>query len=474
MPETGSTRGWRTARHLVAALCLLATACNPSKETKLDAVKHAGELVVLTRNSPTTFYEGPDGPAGFEYDLAHAFAERLGVTLRMKTVDHFRDVLPMVADGQGDFAAAGITVTPLRETEIRFTPSYQTIRQQVVCNLTTAPPANVEGLIGRHLEVASGTSYVELLNQLKLVYPALSWTVIENVETEDLLAQVEQGLIELTVADSNIVDLSRQFNPDLRVAFDLGEPEKLAWAFPLSDDDSLFQAASQFLEDMRASGALAQLIERHYGAASRLNPFNVAVYTEKIRTDLPRYQQIFKKAGRRYALDWRLLAAISYQESYWNPEAVSPTGVRGIMMLTETTAQHLGIADRMDAHQSINGGAAYLRTLIDRIPEHIPEPDRTWFALAAYNVGINHLEDARILTQVQDGDPDRWADVKTRLPLLSKPAWYTKTKHGYARGYEPVQFVNRVRSYYEILRRADAANRARNRSDALRLRAPAL
>ena len=467
-------RGWRAARYLVAAFCLLVSACPSSENNKLNAVKHAGELVVLTRNSPTTYYEGPDGPTGFEYDLAHAFAERLGVTLRMKTVDRFSHLLPMVANGEGDFAAAGLTITPLRETQVRFSPPYQIIRQQVVCNARTLPPPDIKGLIGRHLEVAAGTSYVEVLNRLKLRYPQLSWTTVDTMQTEDLLVQVQQGLVELTIADSNIIDLSRQFNPDLRVAFNLSEPEKLAWAFPLSDDDSLYQAAAHFLEDMRESGELAQLIERHYGPASRFNPINLAAFIDRITADLPLYRDIFQEAGRRYLLDWRLLAALSYQESYWDPAAVSPTGVRGIMMLTETTAQHLGIGDRMDVRQSVNGGAAYLRTLMDRIPERIPEPDRTWFALAAYNIGINHLEDARIITQSQGGDPDKWTDVKERLPLLAQAAWYSKAKHGYARGYEPVQFVNRIRTYYEILRKTDAANRARNNSDALRLRAPAL
>ena len=474
MPETGSSRKWKAARPLGVAFCLLVTACSGSEGNRLSAVKHAGELVVLTRNSPTTYYEGPDGPTGFEYDLAQAFARKLGVNLRVKTVERFSDMLPMVADGQADFAAAGLTVTPQRETQVRFTPSYQTIRQQVVCNVKTLPPTDVQGLIGRHLEVPSGTSYVELLNRLKLINPGLTWTTVDNLSTEDLLVQVQQGWTELTVADSNILDLSRQFNPDLRVAFDLSEPQRLAWAFPLSDDDSLYQAASHFLEDMRASGELAHLIERHYGAAIRFNPINLAAYLDKIGTDLPLYREVFQQAGRRYLLDWRLLAALSYQESYWDPAAVSPTGVRGIMMLTSTTAEHLGIGDRLDVRQSINGGAAYLRTLIDRIPQRIPEPDRTWFALAAYNIGINHLEDARIITQSQGGDPDKWTDVKERLPLLAQSAWYRRTLHGYARGYEPVQFVNRIRTYYEILRKTDAANRKRHDSDALRLRAPAL
>jgi membrane-bound lytic murein transglycosylase F len=474
MPLMRESQRRRLPALLVAAAWLLGSGCHPADDNKLGAVQRSGELVVLTRNSPTTYYEGPDGPTGFEYDLAHAFARHLGVELRMKTVDRFADILPMIARGQADFAAAGLTITALRAEQVRFSPHYQIIRQQVVHHAKTAPPANVKGLVGRHIEVIAGTSYIERLEQLKTQHPRLAWVTVDNMETEELLLQVQEGLIEFTVSDSNIVSVSRQFNPDLRIAFDLGEPEKLAWAFPHSDDDSLFDEAARFIEAMRASGGLDHLIERHYGAASRFNPINIAAFLQKIESDLPHYKPFFEEAARRYQLDWRLLAAMSYQESYWNPRAVSPTGVRGIMMLTEVTAQHLGISDRLDPHQSIHGGGAYLRNLLDGVPARIAEPDRTWMALAAYNVGINHLEDARIITQAQGADPDKWNDVKERLPLLAKPAWHAKTKHGYARGYEPVQFVNRIRTYYDVLRKSDDENRARNSSDVLRLKAPAL
>ena len=459
---------------LIIAICLLGSGCNTADDNKLSAVKRSGELVVLTRNSPTTYYEGPDGPTGFEYDLALAFAKHLGVSLNIKVADRFTDILPMIARAQADFAAASLTVTALRAEQVRFSPPYQIIRQQVVHHAKTAPPANVAGLVGRHIEVIAGTSYVERLEQLQVQYPRLTWVTVNNMETEELLLQVEEGLTELTISDSNIVALSRQFSPDLRVAFDLGEPENLAWAFPLSEDDSLYQEAARFIEAQRASGELSHLVERYYGAASRFNPINIAAFLQKIETDLPRLKPVFEEAAQRYQLDWRLLAAMNYQESYWNPNTVSPTGVRGIMMLTESTAQNLRISDRLDVRQSVHGGGAYLRSLMDRIPERIPEPDRSWMALAAYNVGIYHLEDARIITQAQGADPDKWNDVKERLPLLAKATWYTKTKHGYARGYEPVQLVNRVRTYYEILKKGDNDTRARQNNEVLRLKAPAL
>jgi membrane-bound lytic murein transglycosylase F len=268
--------------------------CSEYEDNKLGTVKRAGELVVLTRNSPTTFYEGPGGLAGFEYDLASAFAGHLGVQLRMVAVTRFAEILPKIAAGDADFAAAGLTVTPARETQVRFTPSYQSIRQQVVHHAKTLPPADVRGLVGRHLEVIDGTSYVERLEQFRMKHPKLKWVAVNNMETEELLVQVQEGLTELTIADSNIVAVSRQFNPDLRVAFDLAEPEKLAWAFPITEDDSLYQEASRFIEAVRASGQLAHLLERHYGAATRFNPFILAASLPMIDSDLPRYRPLFE------------------------------------------------------------------------------------------------------------------------------------------------------------------------------------
>jgi len=443
-------------------------------QNKLRAVKAAGELVVLTRVSPTTYYENPEGPAGFEYDLARAFADHLGVKLRMVAAAKFTDVLPRLAKGEADMAAAGITATESRRWQVAFTPPYQEVRPQVVYRLGAPRPAGVPDLVGRQIEIQAGTSYADRLESLKREHPALEWIETEEHETEALLQMVWEGLLDLTIADSHIVSLNRQFFPELQVAFSLDPPEALAWAFPLGDDRSLYDAAVEFLERARKSGMLSNLIERYYGAASRSNFINLSVYQVRLQNRLPLYQKYFEESGKKYDLDWRLLAAIGYQESFWDPNARSPTGVRGLMMLTEDTARQMQVADLLDPAQSIQGGAAYLRHLLDRLPERITGTDRLWFALAAYNVGLSHLEDARILTQKQRGDPDRWNDVAQRLPLLADPVWAAKTKFGLARGLEPIQFVNRVRTYYDVLVKYDESDKASRSTEALKLKPPAL
>jgi membrane-bound lytic murein transglycosylase F len=474
--RTGTLNAVRRAgRPVLLVLLLLPTlfSCSLFEHNKLRSIKSAGELVVLTRTSPTTYYDTPEGPAGFEYDLVKSFADYLGVKVRIIVADKFSDIIPRLANGDADMAAAGITVTDARSKLVMFGPPYQEIREQVIYRLGTQRPASAKDLVGRQIEVQSGTSYVDRLNELKQQYPDLKWIETDK-DTEELLQQVWEGLLELSIADSNIVAVNRQYFPELQVAFSFPQPESLAWAFPLSEDKSLYDAAVKFLEKSRESGELAQLIDRYYGPASHSNFINLSVFKVRVRSRLPLYQLAYEKAGARYSLDWRLLAAVGYQESYWDPTATSPTGVRGLMMLTQETADQLGIDDRLDAVQSIDGGAHYLQSLIERMPTGITEPDRTWMALAAYNIGINHLEDARIITQKQGKDPNKWNDVKKYLPLLAEKAWYKKTKYGFARGLEPVLFVNGVRTYYDVLVKLDEEEKARNRPQALDLKAPAI
>lgn len=419
----------------------------------LERVKQDGELVVYTRNSPTTYYEGPDAPAGLEYDMAKMFADELGVKLTMIIPKTLGDIMEGVRDGTAHFAAAGLTVTEERKKHFRFGPAYQEVTEQLVYHADHPKPKNLSSLGDGILEVVAGSSHEERLKYLKNVIRDLSWRSASDQESEDLMQLVADEFIDYTIADSNEIALNKPFFLRLRVAFDISEPQPLAWLFPKDKDNSLYKEAVKFFKKIKENGELTRMIERAYGHVDNLNYVGTIVFRRHIAQRLPAYESMFRKYAREYGLDWRLLVAIGYQESLLNADAQSPSGVRGLMMLTRKTSKDLGVENRLDPESSIKGGARYFAQLHARIPKEIREPDKTWMALAAYNVGFYHVMDARIITEKRGLDPDKWIDVKTSLPLLAQRKWYKDTKFGYARGWEPVRYVENIRSYYDILRR---------------------
>ncbi len=434
---------------LLISLLVALQGCGPAP-THLEEIMQRGELLVATRNTPTTYYEGPHGDTGFEYELAQLFAQSLGVELKLVIPETFPEILQKVEQREVDLAAAGLTITEQRKQRLRFSSSYQSITPQLVYRSGNRKPKNLDQLSG-HLEVVAGTSHEERLIELREKHSDLQWTTTSDLDPEELLALVWEQVLDYTVADSHELAVNQRFYPELRVAFDIGPAETLGWAMPNGDDKSLSKAVERFLKSVRKDGTLEQLLERHYGHVGDFDYVGTRRYLSHINTRLPPLRALFETAGDETGLDWRLLAAIGYQESHWRADAVSPTGVRGVMMLTLNTMRELGLDDRRDPAQSILGGARYVVRMRDKIADRIQEPDRTWLALAAYNVGYGHLEDARVLAQQNGGDPDKWVDVKEYLPLLSKKKWYKKTKHGYARGREPVIYVENIRSYYDIL-----------------------
>jgi membrane-bound lytic murein transglycosylase F len=436
---------------LTTILAGLFLTLSPGANDTLAVVKANGELRVLTRPSLTTYYEGPTGPTGFEYDLVRGFAQSLNVRLRIVTAPSTDAVLAALRRGDAHFAAAGVKATPENRKKARFGPVYQAIREQLVYRRGSTPPRDLEDLRGKRFRVAAHTSHTNTLLSLRNNHPQLSWQEGTGLATSELLNEVWQQVTDYTIVDSNEMAVSQSLYPELQVAFDIGKPRYLAWAFPLQADPSLYLAALRYLNRIRSNGRLEQLLERYYGHVEDFDYVGTRRFLSHVRQRLPKYQHHFEAAAERHGLDWRLLAVIGYQESHWNPRAVSPTGVRGIMMLTRDTADQMGVKNRLSAKQSIDGGAHYFAALKTRIADDVAEPDRTWFALAGYNVGLGHLEDARLLAKEAGANANRWIDVKKFLPLLSEPEWHEKSRHGYARGTEPVNYVQNVRRYYDLL-----------------------
>ena len=442
-------RKYVNAGKIFVVLTLLwLTACTDRQ--RLDRVLSDAEIVVVTRNAPTTYYEGRDGDAGFEYELTKAFAEHLGVKPRYIFKDNTSEILATLESGEADIAAAGLTRTEGRDEQFLFGATYQVVSQQVVCRRKGKQPNKLEDLEGIELVVPADTSYVERLNYLKRYYPFLNWRIEEQLNTESLLEKVWRQDIDCTIGDSNIVAINRRYYPELSVRFDISEPEILAWVLP-KNAEGLQAAINDWFENIEEDGTLSQLLDKYYGFIEVFDYVDIRTYTRRIHSRLPKYQTYFQQAAKHYDLDWQLLAAMSYQESHWNPQAKSPTGVRGIMMLTLTTAQEMDIKSRLHAEQSIWGGARYLKQMARRLPDNIGEPDRSYMALAAYNVGFGHLMDARQLAVQLDKNPDNWSELADVLPLLARKQYYASLQHGYARGYEPVTYVQRIRDYQDIL-----------------------
>ncbi len=437
----------RTIPFLLAAVFLGTCSTTPPL---IDQIKTLGELRVVTRTSATTYYEGAAGPQGLEYDLAWRFAEHLGVELNMYALDSFADVLPEVAQGRAHLAAAGVSVTGPRKRLYRFSEPYQEVTQQLIYRYRTQPPDSLDDFVGKTLHIVADSSHADQLERLKAYHPELTWYEDPQADAAELIARVMNGEADYTVADSNEVLVTRFFYPEMRVAFDLKVPEPIAWAFNRGDD-SVAVLADAFISDLEERGELDHIKERYFGHVDRFDYVGTRLFMRHIDARLPTYRQLYEDAAKQTGADWRLLAAIGYQESHRNPNAVSPTGVRGIMMLTQATARQLGVDNRIDPGESIFGGARYFLQLKEKIPSRIPEPDRTWLALAAYNVGFGHLEDARRLTETNGKNSDRWVDVREHLPLLSQRKWYSTVRHGYARGWEPVVYVDNIRSYYDTL-----------------------
>lgn len=445
-------------RHLIPvflSLPLVLSGCDQGPVAGASAPEESGVLVVATRNGPTTWYVGPDQmAAGPEHDLVEAFAESQGWTVAWQVHDSTAAVLAALEEGDAHLAAAGLTHLPSRDQRFHKGLTHGEVIQQVVCHREDRPlPDTAEELAGIDLHVTGDSSYVSRLESLAETVDGLEYETHDDVSTEVLLTRVAEREIGCTVGDSTIVQVVRRHWPHLEVAFDLSEPETVGW-YAAASQGELAKATRRWRSTGEGLTAVAAMREQYYAYIGEFDFVDLRALNRRLDERLPQYLDEFERAGETTGLPVDLLAAMAYQESHWDPQATSPTGVRGMMMLTRPTAEALGVEDRLDPGESIMGGARYLADRLERLPADIPEPDRTYLALASYNIGRAHVLDARELARELGRDPDSWSDMREVLPLKADKRYYPKTRYGYARGYEPVHYVQRIRNYRDVIARA--------------------
>ncbi|MBE7213829.1 membrane-bound lytic murein transglycosylase MltF [Shewanella benthica] len=419
----------------------------PAAKTQLNVGTLYGSQIFVTTGQ---------GEAGFDYEMAAGFADFLELDLEMKPYPNIGELYTALDNGEIDFIAAGLADTQTRREKFRLGPPLYRVNQVLVYKQGTKVPKDISQL-EENITVITDSSFVETLSQLQKLYPDLLWDQEKDRDSEELMGMIARGEITYTIADSTTFDINRRFMPELRAGPILKERQAIVWLLPPHQSDQLMSDLLTFWHQEKRSGTLAHLNEKYFAHVKRFDYVDTRAFLRAIDNKLPRYKEKFQFYAD--GLDWRKLAATAYQESHWNPNARSPTGVRGLMMLTLPTAKQVGIANRLDPEQSIKGGAKYLNDILKRLPESIPENQRMWFALASYNIGYGHVEDARKLAESMGLNPSAWRDLKVVLPLLQKRKYYKRTRYGYARGNEAVHYVDSIRRYYDTLVWVDNQNR---------------
>ena len=435
---------------VLLGLAALLSACGIPPPSK------SGELVIGIREAPGFYQRENDVEVGYEYDLVTAFAERHGLNPRFVVASGPQELDDWLKSHRIHLAAAlPLPATASSATsKLAYSVPIRQVGQLVVGLVDDFEPENLAELAGHPIKVLAGSEIATTLRSLP--QPPV---VIEVAGSDEfgLLSSITLEYGMLAAVHDIHFDLALRVEPDLQLLLQLPGKVAMGWAFAGVEADDLKAKADAFIAESTADRTLARIHDRHFGHIKRINRAGAAQFIEDMQRKLPEYRREFQIAEELTGLDWRLIAALAYQESKWDPLATSYTNVRGMMMLTEDTADHLGVKNRLDARDSIRAGSRYLLELISQIPETTPYPDRIWLALSAYNMGMGHFRGALAVAKTMKRDSDDWYEMKQVLPQLARPEVYARLKSGKARGGEAVIMVENIRTYFDILSRLEPA-----------------
>ena len=417
----------------------------------LQRIQKTGEITVVTRNTAHCYYLYRDQPMGFEYEMAQAFAEYLGVRLQVKVVDRWEEMVNTLNKGSAAFIAASTAIIPKWQTEVAFSDSYMEVAQQIITHRKNARINKAADLSGKTIDVRKGTEYQHRLVELKDQGIDLAIRLHDDLPTEELIQKVADEEIDYTIANSNIILINRRNFPGAVSMGSINDRVHLGWAvYPKSTE--LLEQMNAFLKVIKKNGKFDLIYNKYYGDTKDFDYVDLKAFHARIKARLSRYSPFIKAAAKKHGFDWRLIAAQVYQESHLNPWAKSRAGARGLMQIMPATGRSLGITDLFDPVQNINGGVQYLKNLYEYF-ETAKGKDRLLIALAAYNTGQGHIYDARKLAKKKGLDPNKWESLSKTLPLLRYRKYYKNAKYGFCRGTEPVRYIKQIMIYYDVLKR---------------------
>lgn len=411
----------------------------------------SGELRVYTLNRPDCYFRDGDRDGGFEYDLAKAFADYLGVSLKIRTAGTLAELLHFLETDPAGILAAPLPVG-IRRDSLQFTLPYTKIRPSILTRRNATPYTSLRDLGGMTVPAAMTAPPVlipELANlDIRITDPDLPF--------DALISRVMDRQTPAVLTSSRLACLYRRYNPEVRVLASLDTRFPAAWGVH-KRAEILKKRLDTFLENASRSGLISALENRHYFALDHFDADEITAFHRRIEKRLPIYLPRIRSTAQKFDVDWRLIAALIYQESHYDPNAVSQDGAIGLMQVMPETGAGHGASDLFDPDANILAGVRHFRALYDFF-NRAPDEDRIAITLAAYNAGQGHVFDARNIARDLELDPDRWASLATTLPLLMQAPYYRKALYGYCRGTEPVEYVRNVLIYYDIIKKKTAVS----------------
>ncbi|MFN7454745.1 MAG: membrane-bound lytic murein transglycosylase MltF [Pseudobdellovibrionaceae bacterium] len=421
---------------------------------QMRATSKTTPLKVGTIEGPLSYSLFRSDRHGYEHDLLWEFAQDRGYSLQFITYKSEQEVLEKLKTGEVQVGAARLPAHWGQSQDLMLGPSYDDQKLVVTCrrdfSVETSMTGTLKNMKDLKLVVHRKQMGPQARTQFRKTYSSVRLFERDQESIPHLMSQTRKKFFDCLVADEMETLTYLRFFPSLEVKAKLGQGQPYHFVVG-TKSRSLASEMSYWFQRAARRGEIGRIKDRYMTHLEELSIQDQSKFFRSLSSQLDSYKKNFKKSAKEFSLPWQLVAAVAYQESHWQHDAESFTGVKGLMQLTRDTAEYVGVEDRLDPVQSIWGGAKYLRYLLDKQPKDLPFRERLALALAAYNVGVAHLSDAQALAENLGKDPYSWKDLKTVLPLLSDPTYYDELKYGPARGQEPVDFVHRVLGFYDLM-----------------------
>ena len=421
---------------------------------ELKHVKLRGKLRVITDYNSTNYFIYKGRTMGFQYEMLQALAKHLGVKLELTVNNDLLSSFEALENGEVDVLGMNLAVTKDRMDKFNFTVPHSQSRQVLVqlkdSIQSSTYVSNQNQLVGKQIHVSEASSFEERLESLSQELGKEIMVESEKLEVEQLISKVANGEITYTIADENVAMVNQAYYPELDIQTPVSFPQNLAWALR-KGTNHLTQDINMWLIDFQKSREYKR-IYRKYFRSSRIEEMLLSEYFTLKSGKISEYDELLKEKSKIVGWDWRLLSALVYQESNFNPKARSWVGAFGLMQLMPETAYRYDVDTLSSARDNVDAGVKYLKYLEGKLDKTLDDKtDRLQFLLASYNVGLGHILDARRLAVKNGKNPDQWkGSVDYYLLNKAKPEFYNDpvVKYGYCRGEEPYLYVTKILDRY--------------------------